>query len=484
MRTGRSYLESLNDVRAVYIDGEKITQVANHPAFRGIANTIASLYDFAADPANEMSFIEPETGVRANKVFMIPRSGEDLKQRREAITKWHTLTAGFVGRSPDHVASSLVGMASAPAVFARGGAQFGENITRFYRKVLSEDLFVSYAIQGPQVDRTKTAQGQEEAFIQAGVWAEKDGGIVVRGAMMLGTGTAIADYLLVTSIPPLKPGDEDYALSFVVPVGTPGLKLFCRPPYAVGKPSVFDYPMSTRFDESDALVAFDDVFIPWENVFVYRDVKLTQAQFFETPAHVLANNQAQIRLGVKMKFLIGLAHKIAEQSRINTFPSVIEKLGELAALAAIVEGMELASEASCVIDANGVARPNPRFVYGTMGLQAELYPRTLHMLRDLTGGGVLQVPASYKDMLNPEIADDIRRYIRAAGVPSDERIKLYRLAWDVIGSEFAGRHHQYEMFYAGAPYLAKSYCYRNYGYGEAVGLVDGFLSAYGLDSEA
>lgn len=483
MRNGREYLESLNDDRAVYINGEKVTRVANHPAFRGISRTIASLYDFAADPANEMSFIEPETGVKANKVFKIPRSREDLKERRQAISKWHQLTSGFVGRSPDHVGSSLTGMASAPQVFARGGTQFGENITRFYRKMLKDDLYVTYVIQGPQVDRTKTAAGQEEAFIQAGVVAEKDGGIVVRGGMMLGTGTPVADYLLVSSIPPLKPGDEDYALSFVVPVGAPGLKLYCRPPYGVDKPSVFDYPMSTRFDESDVFVVLDDVFIPWENVFVYRDVKLTQAQFFETAAHVLANNQAQIRLGVKMKFLIGLAHKIATVSRSITFPAVMEKLGELASLASIVEGMELASEAECVIDANGVARPHPRYLYGTMGLQAELYPRTIQVLRELTGGGVLQVPSSYKEMVNPETAGDISRYIRATDVSSEERIKLYKLAWDVIGSEFAGRHQQYEMFYAGAPYLAKAYCYRNYNYGEAVDLVDRTLSAYGLETE-
>lgn len=483
MRNGRQYLDSLIDDRAVYVNGEKVTRVANHPAFRGIARTIASLYDFAVDPANDMSFVEAQTGIKANKIFKIPRSHEDLRERRTAIAKWHDLTSGFVGRSPDHVGSSLTGMASAPEVFARGGAQFGDNITRFYRKLLQEDLYVTYAIQGPQVDRTKTAQGQEEAFIQAGVVAEKDGGMVVRGGMMLGTGTPVSDYLLVTSIPPLKPGDEDYALSFVVPISAPGLKLYCRAPYGVDKPSVFDYPMSTRFDESDVFVVLDDVFIPWENVFVYRDVKLCQSQFFETAAHQLANNQAQIRLGVKMKFLIGLAHKIATVSRSITFPGVMEKLGELASLAAIVEGMELASIAECQIDAFGVARPHPRFLYGTMGLQAELYPRTIQVLRELTGGGVLQVPSSYKEIINPDTADDIRRYIRAPGVPSEDRIKLYKLAWDVLGSEFAGRHVQYEMFYAGAPYLAKAYCYRNYNYSEAVALVDRTLARYGLDSQ-
>ena len=197
-----------------------------------------------------------------------------------------------------------------------------------------------------------------------------------------------------------------------------GLKLYCRPPYAPGKPSVFDYPLSTRFDETDALVVFDDVFVPWENVFVYRDVGLVRAQFFETPAHVLGNNQAQIRLTTKMKFVLGVARKIAAVNRIDTFPTVQDKLGELASLAAIVEGMALASEATFRLDDNGVARPNPRFLYGAMGLQAELYPRALHMLRELAGGGLLQVPSTYKELTSPETGPEIKRYLRSPGVPA------------------------------------------------------------------
>jgi 4-hydroxyphenylacetate 3-monooxygenase len=482
VRNGRQYLESLRDDRCVYVDGGRIPDVTEHPAFRGVTRSVASLYDLAFEPSNGMIYTAPESRGDANRVFMIPRSVEDLRQRRQALTYWARQTNGFLGRGPEHVGSFLAGFASAPEVFARGRPEFGENVTRFYRKLLEEDLYVTYTIIPPQVDRSKTAQGQEEAFLQAGVFAEKDGGIVVRGAQMLGTASAICNYLFVSCIVPLKPGDEDYALSFVLPIDTPGLKLYCRPPYALGKPSSFDYPLSTRFDETDSLVVFDDVFVPWENVFVYRDVELLRDQFFETPAHVLGNNQAQIRLVAKMKFIVGIARKIAATTRIDTLPSVQEKLGELASLAAIVEGMVLASEATCIIDRNGVARPNPRFLYGAMGLQAELYPRTLHLLRELAGAGVIQVPSSYKELVNPETVPDVKRYIRATGVPAEERIKLFKLAWDVVGSEFGGRHHQYEMFYAGAPYVAKGYAYRNYRYEETVDLVDSFLETYGLDS--
>jgi 4-hydroxyphenylacetate 3-monooxygenase len=494
MRDGRQYVESLRDGRCVYLDGARVRDVPTHPAFRGVVRTIASLYDAALDPANGMAYTAPETGRAANVCFLIPRSAADLRRRREAITCWARLTNGLIGRGPDHVGSFLAGFASVPEFFgqacpnaAGAGAQrrarpaFGENVTRFYRQLLDEDLYVTYVIIPPQVDRSTTAQGQEEAFLQAGVCAQTDSGIVVRGAQMLGTAAAIANYLFVSCIVPLRPGDEDYALSFVVPLATPGLKLYPRRPYAAGQPSGFDYPLSTRFDETDALVVFDDVFVPWEQVFVYRDVERTRAQFFATAAHVLGNTQAQIRLVTKMQFIIGVARKIAAMNRIDQYPSVQEALGDLASLAAVVEGMVLAAEATCVIDAHGVARPNPRFLYGAMGLQAELVPRALHLLRHLAGGGVIQLPDSYRELVGPETGADMRRYVRATGVPSEERVKLFKLAWDLVGSEFGGRHHQYEMFYAGAPHVSKGYAYRNYGYDEAVDLVDGFLRTYRLE---
>ena len=402
MRSGKQYLESLRDGRVVYVDAERVNEIPSHPAFRGIAETVAGLYDAASDPSNNMIFTAPETGAPSNKAFMIPRSGDDLRQRREAISQWARQTNGLLGRGPDHVAGFCAGFASAPEVFARGGEAFGQNVTRFYRKLLNEQLYVTYVIIPPQVDRGKTAKDQEEAFLQVGVCGEKDGGIIDAERRCSARPLRFQTTFCAGRIVPLQPGDEDYALSFVAPMDSRGLKLYCRPPYAPGKPSVFDYPLSTRFDETDALVVFDDVFVPWENIFVYRDVGLIRAQFFETPAHVLGNNQAQIRLTIKMKFLLGIARKIAAVNRIDAIPTVQEKLGELASLAAIVEGMALASEATFRMDENGVARPNPRFLYGAMGLQSELYPRALHLLRELAGGGLLQVPSTYKELISPE----------------------------------------------------------------------------------
>ncbi|MCZ7646830.1 MAG: 4-hydroxyphenylacetate 3-hydroxylase [Planctomycetota bacterium] len=482
MRTGSDYRTALNDGRCVYVDGERVKGVADHPALRGIVRTIAGLFDAANDPAEKMTYVAPETGEPANKVFMVPRSAEDLATRRAAIRRWAQRTHGLVGRSPDHVGSFLAGFAANSGFFDAPNRSFGANVQAFYRKLLKENLYLSYVIIPPQTDRSKTAQGQEEAFMQVGVVKERDDGIVVRGAQMLGTGAAVSDWVFVSCIVPMKPGDEPYANTFVIPAGAKGLKLYARPPYATHKPRVYDYPLSTRYDESDALAVFDDVFVPWEQVFVYRDVERVRGQFFATAAHVLGNNQAQIRFTAKLQFLIGLARKIAATNQVDAFPGVVEKLGELASLAAIVEGMELASEAACTIDKQGVARPNGRFLYGAMGLQSELYPRALQTLRDLCGGGCLQVPSSAAELTHPETAADLQRYVRSPGVSAEERIKLFKLAWDLVGTEFGGRHLQYEMFYAGAPFVAKNYAYRNYGYEEAVAQVDACLASYDLNT--
>ena len=482
MRTGKEYLKSLNDGRHVIMDGARVENVQHHPAFEGVAKSIASLYDFAADPKNEMIYQSLETGGEANKVFMIPRSQADLSDRRRALTRWADCSRGFIGRSPDHVGAFLAGFASAPAVFDKGERMFGKNVSRFYRELVEKSLYVSYVIIPPMIDRSTTASGWSEELLQVGVLKETDGGYIVRGSQILGTGTAVSDYLFVSCIKPLAPADERYAVSFVLPVNSKGLKVYCRRPYATGQPSTYDYPLSTRFDETDALIVFDDVFVPWENTFVYRDPEQLRNQFFQTAAHVLGNSQAQIRLISKMKFLLGVARKITQVNQTENIPSVQEKLGELASLACYVEGMALAAEATCSIDKNGVAKPNPRFVYGAMGLQAELYPRAVLTLRDLAGAGVIQLPSSYRELTEPATKAELDRYLRTPQVSPEERVKLFRLAWDIVGSEFGGRHLQYEMFYAGAPYVAKGYAYRNYGYDEALRSVDSFLAGYGLPS--
>lgn len=483
MRRGSDYINALKDGRAVFIDGARVDDVTQHPAFREAIRSVARLYDVAADPANRelMTFPSPATGEPVNRCFMIPRSREDLTARRKALWHWAEQSFGFMGRTPDHVAGFFAAFAGAPSVFAGGPRELYENVVRFHAKMRDEDLYVAYTIVPPQIDRSKPAHQQADPTLYAGVTREVEGGIIIKGAQMLGTGAALADYIHLSCIVPLRPGDENYAISCAVKVNAPGVKVYSRRSYAQAASSVFDYPLASRFDETDALLVYDDVFVPWEHVFVYRDIAMTRAHFFETAAHALGNNQAQVRFAVKLKFLAGLARRIAAMNGSDTLPPVQGALGQIAGIAATVEGLVLAQEAHCTIDADGVARPGMQELYANMIVQGDVYNQLLQAMRDLCGGGLIQLPSSVEDFRNPEIARDLERYVTSPEADSKTRTKLMKLAWDAIGSEFAGRHAQYEMFYAGAPFITKTHMFRHYDFAGASKLVQAALDGYDVD---
>jgi len=482
-RTGAQYIAALRDGRTVYVNGERVADVTEHPAFRRAVQSVAHLYDLAASPEHRdtMTFPSPATGEPVNKCFLIPRTMEDLTARRAAHRLWADATFGFLGRSPDHVPGFITGFAMRPDLFARQGQRFGDNVVRYHAWLRDRDLYAAYVIIPPHIDRSRPAHQQEDPHLYAGVVEERSDGIVVSGAQMLGTGGAIADEMFMSCIVPLVPGDENYALSFAVPVASPGLRLIVRRPYAESAPSVFDYPLSSRFDETDALVVFDRVFVPWERVFVYKDVPLTRAQFYETPAHVLGNFQAQVRFTSKAQFLAGIALRIAESIGVDRTPQTQTMLGELASYCAMASGLVLAAETACVQDPRGFVYPNATYLYANNWLQATYHETMLTYVRELAGGGLLQVPSSYRDYLNPEIAADLERFVRSPGLKSVERTKLYKLAWDLVGSEFAGRHQQYELFYAGARAQTTAVrAYRAFDFAAARAMVDRCLAGYDL----
>ncbi|MGH3663903.1 MAG: 4-hydroxyphenylacetate 3-hydroxylase family protein, partial [Micromonosporaceae bacterium] len=457
-RSGKEYIAGLRDSRRVFIDGEYVSDVAAHPAFKGAVESISRVYDLANDPrhAAEMTYPSPATGEPVNLSYLIPRSEDDLRRRRVALRKSAEATFGMMGRGPEHVAGFLAGWAGRPDIFAAAGQRFADNVTRFYEHVRDNDLYCSYAIVPPQIDRGKPAHQQEDPHLYAGVKEEREDGIVIAGAQMLGTGAAISDYLVLSCIVPLQPGDEDYAISVAVPLGAQGLKVYSRRGYAQAASSTYDYPLSSQFDETDSLIVFDDVFVPWERVFVFRDRQVTTDQWHRTPAHLLGNNQAQIRFSVKLDLLAGLAMRVAQMNGSDKFPPVRGVLGELAAHASMVSGLVYAQEQNCELDEHGIAWPGRSECFATMTLQSDFYPKLLHLLRDLCGGGVIQMPSAAADFDHPEARADFDRYVQSPGYPSVERVKLLKLVWDVIGSEFASRHQQYEMFYAGAPFLVRS----------------------------
>jgi 4-hydroxyphenylacetate 3-monooxygenase len=483
LKTGEMHTASLRDGRTVFVNGERVADVTTHSAYRNVVQSVAGLFDFTADPANQalMTYMT-ETSDQANRIWQLPESHADLLVRREAIEAWAGRHCGFLGRAPDHVASCISGMFMGLDVFEAFDPKRAAALADYYRYARDNDLYLTYVIINPQADRSRNAAEQADPFLAAGIVDQDEGGITVRGAKMLATGGIMANEVLVTCIQPLQPGEERYALSFAIPINTKGIKLLSRKSYEADASSVFDNPLSSRFDENDAVIYFDDVKVPWDRIFVAGDLAMCQKQFHATPAHVYQNYQAMIRLSVKLRFLVGLARRITELNGVGNFPQVRETLGQLAAEAGMVDAMVAAMEIK------GTQRgryflPHRHTLYAAQTLTQQLYGKVLNTLRELAGGGMIMLPSSVHDFANPEIAALIAKTQQSPAASADEKVKFYKLAWDAVGSEFASRHAQYEMFYAGATFVTKGHSMRSYDWDAASALVTGMLGSYDLADE-
>jgi len=283
---------------------------------------------------------------------------------------------------------------------------------------------------------------------------------------------------LLSTIRPLGPGDENYAINAAIACNAPGVRIYSRRSYGRAASSVYDYPLASRFDENDALVVYDNVLVPWDQVFVYKNIDICRDQWWMTSAHVMGNNQAQIRFTTKLRFMVGVAQRIAQMNGVASLPPVQALLADLAVQASVYEGLLDAQIATATTNANGYVEPGRQALYAAMMMQSEIYPKMLNLIRELCGGGLIQLPSNVEDFANPEICTDIARYIQSPDHSAEERVKLMKLAWDFVGSEFAGRHDQYEKFYAGAPFIVKMNMYRNYDFAKSQRLVDEALAGY------
>ena len=483
MKTGADHVRSLRDGREVYLNGELVTDVTTSGAYRNAVATVGGLYDFVSDPANrELMTYEDSEGGPYNRIWQLPRSREELIERREALEAWSELHLGYMGRAPDHVASCISGMYMGRDRFAEYDGERTASLADYYAYARDNDVYLSYVIINPQSDRTRSQTGEGEEFITAGVVDQDEHGLIIRGAKMLGTAAVMANEIFVTCIQPLPPGDTRYAVSFAAPMNLQGMKVMSRKSYEEASVSEFDNPLAYNYDENDAVIYFDDALVPWERVFVNQDTTMTLAQFHETPAHVWQNYQAQIRLSVKMRFLAGVARRIAETNGLMRVPQVIETLGQIAAEARLVNALVAAMEAQGDYWF-GYFVPHPHTLYTAQVLTQQLYGRFTDRLRDLAGGGMIMLPSSQVDYRNEELRTLIRKTQQSPAASADERVKLFKLAWDAVGSEFGSRHVQYEMFYAGATFVTKGHSFRRYDWDAATELVDRVLASYPSPAE-
>lgn len=467
LRTGKQYIDAIKGRAEIYVGGERVGDVTTHPAFRNAVASVSRLYDVTSAARNRdtLTYVEPETGQRCNNIFLRPKSQADLAARRRVHEAWADTSWGLLGRAPDHVAAFVAGMACKPDVFDLHQQGFSKNILEYWRYIRDNDLFLAYAVVPPAgakgTEAVATPQARAASDSKWGenaglrVVKEDDSGVIVSGFKILATGAILADEVLVGNVLPLAPGEEKFAITFAIPVDTPGLKLISRRPYERLALSELDDPLAFRFDETDAVVYCDNVKVPWERVFAHNYIDTARAIFYDTPAHTLGNAQAHIRLLSKLRLTLGIVKKVAEVNGLAQIPAVRDTLYGLAVRVAVVEGLIRAQEANPETWTGGYVSQDRQTMYATMSWSMEYYPEFVRVVRELLGSHPFQQPADASVFDNPVTAEIFAKFTMAGRDQSIERYKLMRLAWDLVGSEFASRHLQYEMFYAGPRHVTR-----------------------------
>jgi 4-hydroxyphenylacetate 3-monooxygenase len=459
LKRGVDYLAGLRDGRVIYIGGERVDDVTTHPGFRNAARSYAAIFDARFDERYRDILVGEEGGEPCATYFVRPRSRADLARRTWACEVIAELTYGMMGRSPDFVAGYMVGAAMQPDVFDSGSCRFSAHVTAFYDYCRRNDVFLCNAATPPQGTRGKEATQQQGATRgpSLAVVAEDDIGITVSGIKMLATSAAFCDEIWIGNIVPLAAGHESESITCVVRPNAPGVCLWSRKPYERYAVSEFDNYLSYHFDESDCIVVCDNVKVPWERVFVHNDIELSREIYFKTPAHTLANHQAGVRYAAKMKLLLGLAHRITRASGIDGVPAVADDLGHLAALYGMMKGMIQGQIHDCEELANGYVNYNRQYMYASIYFATQNYEQVCAKLRELSGGGVLQMPADVSVLDNPVTGKLFEDLWQTRSQSAIERFKLFKLAWDLLGTDFAGRHQQYERFYMGPAFVVRSH---------------------------
>ena len=454
VRTGKQFIEGLRQrPREVWLRGERIGDPTAHPAFKRPVETIARLYDMQHDPVHKdvLTYASPSTGNPVGTAFMAPKSFADLVKRREAFQLWSEATFGLMGRSPDFMNTVLLAFAEAKEVFARGGQRFSDNLVRYYEYVRENDLFLSHALISPQTDRSKSSSEQVDPHLHMGVVRETSEGLIIRGARMLATMGPICDEMLIYNLPGLRPGDEPHAVAFAVPVDAPGLRQICREPYNWGDRANFDHPLAANFEECDSLLIFNDVLVPWDRVFIHNNVALANALYPDTALRNHTAHQTNVRALVKMRFAVGIAQAIAKAVKADQFLHVQEKLGECMSYVELVKSAIVRAEVEHDTLPSGNVRTTLAPLQALRGLLPSFYPRVIEVLQIIGAGGLLMSPSA-ADFHSSEIASDVARFYQGAeGFPSVDRVRLFKIAWDLAGDSFGSRQLQYERFYAGDP---------------------------------
>jgi 4-hydroxyphenylacetate 3-monooxygenase len=436
MRLGAEYLDSLRDGREVWLRGERVDVTAD-PRLAGCAHAFAELYDLQYEPAHAslLTMPSPDSGDPVSLAYLLPRDVDDLVRKREMIAFLARRTGGVVGRLPEYIAHVVLGLYDVRETLGAEDPAFAANAAAYFAYCRERDLCVSLGFVDPQRDRTRPAADFE--FLR--VVEEHADGLVVRGAKGVATLAPYANEFICLSLP--RDGmTPDDVVHFAVPVATPGLKIVCREPLAPRYPD--EHPVAAHYDEMDAWVILDDMFVPHERVFYRRRVDRIGALHKQILAWGYHHNV--VRMVVKAEVLLGICLGMADYLGTGKVPHVQEGLADAICYLETLRALMHESERHPVPSPSGLALPNPTQITIARVYGVEREPRILHVVRELCSSGILMAPAAV-DLASPALGDYLYRYLVGQDTRAPERFRLLKLAWDYAVDSFGSRQLLFDM---------------------------------------
>ncbi|WP_062105504.1 4-hydroxyphenylacetate 3-monooxygenase, oxygenase component [Bacillus niameyensis] len=474
--SGKEYIDRINQLKSeIWVDGKKITgKVSEHPAFHGVMKSKAQLLDMQNDPALKdiFTFTSPNREEKVSFSFHHPKTKEDLLFRKEATEKWARCNFGLLGRSPDYVNTGIMILAASEKLFGVKDQKFGDNIRNTYENAMKNDLTFTHTFINPQVNRSIAYFEDSQENIAARIIDENSDGIIIDGARLLATQGGITDEILV-----LPAGsnfnEKSYVYGFTVPSNTPGLKFICRESFTYDK-SDFNHPLSSRFEEMDSIVVFDHVLIPWEKVFLYKDLDIARQFFAQAQFNTMLLYQAVIRMIVKTEFILGLAESIVEAINIREYQHIQDKVSEIIAALEIMKALHMSSRVQASLDSSGTMIPDARPLHVAIHYYPKVYPRLVEILQLLGGSGLILLPTekSFESTIRPYL----EKYLQGTNSSAEDRVMLFRLTWDLCMSAFGSRQTHYERFFFGDPVRLAMGLYNGYPKKEYTKAIEEFLN--------
>ncbi len=449
-RTGKQFLEGLRDRRAVWVNGEPVRDVTGCRVFRGSLAGMAGYFDWQHLNSDDC-LVQTESGDTVSVSHLIPRSRSDLEVRHRGLKTLAKYSVGMLGRTPDYVNVTFAGFAGQPSLWRQAGNEAGhDNLVAFQKEIAARDLSLTHTIVHPIVDkRVPDYAGINQQLALRKVGETKDA-IVVSGARILATLGPFADELAVYPAHPVPEDQPEIAIAFSVPMDAEGLKILCRDHYTVER-DVFDAPFSSRFDEQDAFMIFENVEIPKSRVFCDANPTVFNTVMRRGWTGNIMQ-QTVIRALTKLEFAYELACRMADVTGQNERSEVTQMLGELWSYAELTRSALKAAEDGAFDYGDGTWICDERPFIALRPTMPGWMVRVNDIIKQIGSHNLLATPAS-KDFTDEVLKPLLAHYLRGADDASaTERARLFRTAWDMVGSALGGRVELYERFYlASAP---------------------------------